>query len=60
MSDLSNVQVGDFVISHHRAGTRVLKVIKITPTQIVTVGNERYRKKKMDMLLVVEVFIAIM
>lgn len=45
MSDLSNVQVGDFVISHCRVGTRVLKVIKITPTQIVTVGNKRYRKK---------------
>ena len=45
MNDLSNVQVGDFVISHFRAGTRVLKVVKITPTQIVTDGNERYRKK---------------
>lgn len=45
MSDLSNVQVGDFVISHCCSGTRVLKVVKITPTQIVTVGNERYRKK---------------
>jgi hypothetical protein len=45
MSDLSNVQVGDFVISHCRAGARVLKVVKITPTQIVTVGNKRYRKK---------------
>lgn len=45
MSDLSNVQVGDFVISHCRAVTRVAKVIKITPTQIVTVGNKRYRKK---------------
>lgn len=45
MSDLSDVQVGDFVISHCRAGKRVLKVEKITPTQIVTVGNERYRKK---------------
>lgn len=45
MSDLSNVQVGDFVISHCRAGRRVLKVEKITPTQIVTVGNKRYRKK---------------
>lgn len=45
MSDLSNVQVGDLVISHHRTGRRVLKVVKITPTQIVTVGNERYRKK---------------
>ena len=45
MSDLSNVQVGDLVINHHRTGKRVLKVVKITPTQIVTVGNGRYRKK---------------
>ena len=45
MSELEDVKVGDLVISHHRTGRRVLKVEKITPTQIVTVGNERYRKK---------------
>lgn len=45
MSDLSNVQVGDLVISHHRTGRRVLKVEKITPTQIVTIGGLRYRNK---------------
>lgn len=45
MSELEDVKVGDLVISHHRTGRRVLRVVKITPTQIVTVGNERYRKK---------------
>lgn len=45
MSELDDVKVGDLLISHHRTGRRVLKVEKITPTQIVTVGNERYRKK---------------
>lgn len=45
MSELDDVKVGDLVISHHRTGKRVLKVEKITSTQIVTTGGLRYRKK---------------
>ena len=45
MSELDDVKVGDLLISHSRAGRRVLEVEKITPTQIVTIGGLRYRKK---------------
>lgn len=45
MSDLSNVQVGDLVIGHWRGLKRVLKVEKLTPTQIVVTGGDRFRKK---------------
>lgn len=45
MIKLDDIKVGDLVISHHRTGRRVLKVEKITPTQIVTIGGLRYRKK---------------
>lgn len=45
MSDLSDVQVGDLLIKHFRGIRSVVKVKKITPTQIVVIGGDRFRKK---------------
>ena len=45
MSNLEDVKVEDLLISHSRGGKRIVRVAKITPTQIVTTLGERYRKK---------------
>ena len=45
MSNLEDVKVEDLLISHSRVGKRIVRVAKITPTQIVTTLGERYRKK---------------
>jgi hypothetical protein len=45
MENFENVKVGDLVISHHRHTTSVVKVERVTPTQLVVTGGERFRKK---------------
>ena len=55
MSNLADVKVGDLLIKHSRVSRSVVKVEKLTPTQIVVTGGDRFRKR-MVMKLVVEVF----
>ena len=45
MSNLADVKVGDLLIKHFRAIRSVVKVEKLTPTQIVVTGGDRFRKK---------------
>ena len=45
MSGLEDVMVGDLLIEKGQGGRRVIKVKKITPTQIVAHTNERYQRK---------------
>lgn len=40
-----NVKVGDLLISHSRITKSVVKVERVTPTQLVITGGERFRKK---------------
>ena len=45
MSNLADVKVGDLLIKHFRGIRSVVKVEKLTPTQIVVTGGDRFRKK---------------
>ena len=45
MSDLSNVQVGDLLINEFRGGANVVKVIRVTPTQVIVTNEQKYYKK---------------
>lgn len=45
MSNLIDVKVGDLLIKHFRDVRSVVKVEKLTPTQIVVTGGDRFRKK---------------
>lgn len=45
MSNLADVKVGDLLIKHFRATRSIVKVEKLTPTQIVVTGGDRFRKK---------------
>lgn len=45
MENLENVKVGDLLISHSRNIKSVVKVERVTPTQLVVTGGERFRKK---------------
>lgn len=45
MSNLADVKAGDLLIKHYRAIRSVVKVEKLTPTQIVVTGGDRFRKK---------------
>ena len=45
MSYLIDVKVGDLLIKQFRGSRSVVKVEKLTPTQIVTTGGDRFRKK---------------
>ena len=45
MSHLADVKVGDLLIKHFRTIRSVVKVEKLTPTQIVVTGGDRFRKK---------------
>ena len=45
MSNLADVKVGDLLIKHFRGMRSVVKVEKLTPTQIVVTGGDRFRKK---------------
>lgn len=45
MSNLADVKVGDLLINEFRGGKNVVKVIKITPTQIVVTNEHRYYKE---------------
>jgi hypothetical protein len=45
MEKFENVKVGDLLISHHRSMKSVVKVERVTPTQLVVTGGERFRKK---------------
>jgi hypothetical protein len=45
MSNLADVKVGDLLIKHFRGSKGVVKVEKLTPTQIVVTGGDRFRKK---------------
>lgn len=43
--NFENVKVGDLLISHNRHTTSVVKVERVTPTQLVVTGGKRFRKK---------------
>ena len=45
MNNLADVKVGDLLIKHYRVIRSVVKVEKLTPTQIVVTGGNRFRKK---------------
>lgn len=45
MENFENVKVGDLLISHRRSTKSVVKVERVTPTQLVVTGGERFRKK---------------
>lgn len=45
MSHLADVKVGDLLIKHFRGSRSVVKVEKLTPTQIVVTGGDRFRKR---------------
>lgn len=45
MNNLENVTVGDLLIRHLRDSRSVVKVEKLTPTQIVVTGGDRFYKK---------------
>ena len=45
MSNFEDVKVGDLLIKHFRGMRSVVKVEKLTPTQIVVTGGDRFRKK---------------
>lgn len=45
MRNLADVKVGDLLIKHFRGIRSVVKVEKLTPTQIVVTGGDRFRKK---------------
>lgn len=43
--NFENVKVGDLLISHRRSIKSVVKVERVTPTQLIVTGGERFRKK---------------
>ena len=45
MSNLADVKIGDLLIKHFRGMRSVVKVEKLTPTQIVVTGGDRFRIK---------------
>lgn len=45
MSNLADVKVGDLLIKHLRGSRSVVKVEKLTPTQIVVTSGDRFRKR---------------
>ena len=45
MKDLSNVQVGDLLIKEFRGGANVVKVIRVTSTQVIVTHEQKYYKK---------------
>lgn len=45
MENFENVKVGDLLISQHRGIKNVVKVERVTPTQLVVTGGERFCKK---------------
>lgn len=45
MRNLADVKVGDLLIKHYRGLRSVVKVEKLTPTQIVVTSGDRFRKK---------------
>lgn len=45
MNNLADVKVGDLLIKHLRGSRSVVKVEKLTPTQIVVTGGNRFRKR---------------
>lgn len=45
MENLENAKVGDLLISRNRHRASVVKVERVTPTQLVVTGGERFRKK---------------
>ena len=45
MSSLENVKVGDLLINEFRGGANVVKVIRVTPTQVIVTHEQKYYKK---------------
>lgn len=45
MSELEDVKVGDLLVNEFRGGRNVVKVVRLTPTQIIVENNERYYKR---------------
>lgn len=45
MENLENAKVGDLLISRNRHRKCVVKVERVTPTQLVVTGGGRFRKK---------------